>query len=121
MDLIARNLKESPLYVSLNCTHYGYSLDLWKQAFKDQGLKPRVFLNPNSKMIDFLFERQRQNRFPDIETSVSVVSMVEISQEKIDSIGGWLEKISPQTAEALIRYDLRANLFEWKEYVNSDR
>ena len=111
----------TPFYVSLNCTHYGYSLNLWKKAFSSFGIKPLYFLNPNSKMIDFLFLPQRRNRFKSTNISVEVVSMVEIHQGKIDSIGSWLDKISPQTEEALKGYNLRANLFEWEKYLEGPR
>jgi glutamate racemase len=112
---------KAPVYVSLNCTHYGYSLDLWKEAFQSLGVTPVSFLNPNSRMLDFLFQPKRLKRFPNAEVSVRVVSMVEVVQEKMDSIGKWLRQVSPQTAEALLSYDLRPNLFEWKKYVKSER
>jgi glutamate racemase len=110
-----------PLYVSLNCTHYGYSLDLWIKAFQNSKVKPLGFLNPNSKMIDFLFEPQEQNRFERTEISISVVSMVEIGEEKIESIGKKLGETSPKTRDALSFYELKPGLFKWKEYVISER
>jgi glutamate racemase len=112
---------KSPIYVSLNCTHYGYSLELWKEAFQILGTTPKSILNPNSRMLDSLFQSQRLNRFPSTEISTRVVSMVEISQEKKDSIGKWLLKVSFQTAEALSHYDLKPDLFEWQKYVKSKR
>ena len=112
---------QSPLYVSLNCTHYGYSLNLWEEAFRSSKAKPLGFLNPNSKMIDFLFESQERNRFDGTEISIRVVSMVEIGKEKIESIGKRLGETSPQTSEALFNYELKPNLFKWKEYVISER
>jgi glutamate racemase len=115
----AQNI-QLPLYVSLNCTHYGYSLDLWREAFRSNHLEPLDFLNPNSKMSDFLFEPQRRNRFTSTEISSRVISMVKISPERMDSIGEWLKRISPGTAEALFSYELRENLFEWRKYLTSE-
>jgi aspartate/glutamate racemase len=112
---------QSPLYVSLNCTHYGYSHDLWEEAFRSSKVNPLGFLNPNSKMIDFLFEPQERNRFEGTEISIRVISMVEIGKEKIESIGKRLGETSPQTSEALSNYELKPNLFKWKEYVISKR
>jgi glutamate racemase len=112
---------QSPLYVSLNCTHYGYSLDLWEEAFRSSKVRPLAFLNPNSKMLDFLFEPQERNPFDRTEISISVVSMVEIGEEKIESLGKKLGEISPQTRDALSFYELKPNLFKWKEYVISER
>jgi len=112
---------QSPLYVSLNCTHYGYSLDLWEEAFQSSKVMPLGFLNPNSKMLDFLFESQERDRFDRTEISIRVVSMVEIGKEKIESIGKKLGETSPQTRDALTYYELKPNLFKWKEYVISER
>jgi glutamate racemase len=112
---------QSPLYVSLNCTHYGYSLDLWEEAFRSSKVEPVAFLNPNSKMIDFLFESQERNRFNRTEISIRVVSMVEIGNQKIESIGKKLGETSPQTRDALSYYELKPGLFKWKEYVISER
>ena len=106
-----------PLYASLNCTHFGYSLELWKKAFEKQGIKPLAILNPNSRMIDFLFEPQRLGRFKETEIRARVVSMVEISQEKIKSLGEWLRNLSPQAASALESYELKPNIFEWKKFI----
>jgi hypothetical protein len=72
-------------------------------------------------MIDFLFEQQNQNRFERTEISISVVSMVEIGEEKIESIGKRLGETSPQTRDALSFYELKPDLFKWKEYVISER
>ncbi len=102
------------VYASLNCTHYGYSLPLWESAFAAAGLKPAAILNPNSRMIDFLFAPGRAGRFPATAVSARVVSMIEIGPEKREALGGWLARTSPETAEALRAYDLVPDLFRWK-------
>lgn len=107
-----------PVFVSLNCTHYGYSLDLWKKAFKSLGVTPLAILNPNSGMIDFLFQEQMKNRSKSTETTMKVISMVKIEKGKLKSIGAWLEGLSSQTAEALRNYKLNKKLFEWKKFVS---
>ena len=112
---------DSPLYVSFNCTHYGYSRQLWTRAFQNLGITPLGFLNPNYRMNDFLFPNQKKHRFEDTDVSASVISMVAIDKQRIDSIGSWLGKMSPQTAEALQNYSHHNNLFEWKKYVNTER
>ncbi len=68
-------------------------------------------------MIDFLFQSQRKDRVEGTDVSVSAVSMVEISEDRIDSIGSWLREISLQSAEALRTYKLIPDLFEWKKFV----
>ncbi|OGD20923.1 MAG: hypothetical protein A2W03_07360 [Candidatus Aminicenantes bacterium RBG_16_63_16] len=102
-----------PVFASLNCTHYGYSLPLWEAAFAGAGVKPAGLLSPNSRMVDFLFAPGRAGRFPGTRITVHVVSMVEISQGKIDSLGKRLAGSSPATAEALRTYELVPGLFRW--------
>lgn len=111
--------RSAPLLVSLNCTHYGYSLDLWKNAFRSLGVEPLAFLNPNAKMNDFLFRSQYQNRFQNTDTSVRIVSMVEIAKKKMESLGTFLHPLSPQTVEALQEYEWKEDLFEWKSFIKS--
>jgi glutamate racemase len=106
-----------PLLVSLNCTHYGYSLPFWEKAFAEAEVTPLAVLNPNPRMTDILFSPKNSGRHPQTEVRVRVVSMVEISHQKIDSLAPWLERVSPETAEALRRYELRPALFEWKRHI----
>lgn len=105
--------RRPPVFASLNCTHYGYSLPLWEKAFAGAGIKPAGILNPNSRMIEFLFAPGRAGRFPKSAVTVRVVSMVEISRGKIDAIGKWLARTSPETAEALQAYEHVPGLFGW--------
>jgi glutamate racemase len=104
-----------PLLVSLNCTHYGYSLPFWEKAFEEAGVKPLAVLNPNFRMTDILVNREFAGRYAETEVSIRVVSKVEISRQKIDSLAPWLERISPETADALRRYEHQPSLFEWKK------
>jgi glutamate racemase len=106
-----------PLLVSLNCTHYGYSLPLWEKAFAEAGIKPLAFLNPNSRMTDVLFNREYVGRFKKTEVRIRVVSMVELSRTKIESLAPWLERLSPETAGALRSYEHQPDLFEWQSLV----
>ena len=106
-----------PLLVSLNCTHYVYSLPFWEKAFTEAGVKPLAVLNPNPRMAEVLFSPNYSGRHPQTEVRVRVMSMVKISPQKIDSLAAWLERVSPETAEALCRYEYRPSLFEWKKYI----
>jgi len=106
-----------PLLVSLNCTHYGYSLSFWEKAFEEAGITPLAILNPNPRLTDVLFEPKFMGRYQKTEVTARVVSMVEISRQKIDSLATWLERVSPETAEALRRYEHRPSLFEWRRHI----
>ncbi len=104
-----------PLYASLNCTHFGYSLPLWKKAFQEAGVRPEAILNPNSRLANVLFKPELLGRYSKTQISVRVVSMIEVGGQKIESLGKWLSAVSPETAEALGRYQLDPSLFEWKQ------
>ncbi len=106
-----------PLLVSLNCTHYGYSLPLWEKAFVEAGIKPLRILNPNFRMTDPLFVEKYLGRFKKTEVTVKIVSMVEISRSKIDALGGWLQDFSPEVADSLRRYERVPELFEWEKFI----
>ena len=109
--------RNAPNLVSLNCTHFGYSLDLWNKAFESRGIKSFAIINPNSKMADVLVPPASVKRYAATAVSAKVVSMVEISKQKVDALGDWLRKVSPETADALGRYELRPDLFEWKRFT----
>ncbi|MGB7295411.1 MAG: aspartate/glutamate racemase family protein [Candidatus Aminicenantales bacterium] len=107
-----------PLIISLNCTHYGYALPLWENAFEESGVKPLEILNPNSRMTDPLFEKRYGGRHKKTKITAKVVSMVEISPSKIESLGGWLQDLSPEVAGALSHYKHIAGLFEWEKFIS---
>jgi len=101
------------IYISLNCTHFGYSIDFWKSAFQDNDIELKSILNPNFKIADILFSMCTSHRFEESMINIEVVSKAEISEEKRKSVGGLLYEISPQTAEALKHYKWDETLFSW--------
>lgn len=110
---------EGPLYVSFNCTHYGYSLDLWKLAFESRDIAVAGFLNPNEKMIDFFLPAENAKRFKQTDIKVKVVSMTDIPADRQASIGRYLKTISPLAADALANFERRDGLFEWRNLVSN--
>lgn len=108
-----------PLYVSFNCTHFGYSLDLWKQAFDSRGVAVAGFLNPNTKMINFLLPAENKERFNQTDIKIRVISMTDIPANRQASIGRYLQSISPLAADALANFELKPEMFEWRNLVNN--
>jgi predicted ribosome quality control (RQC) complex YloA/Tae2 family protein len=94
-------------------------LDLWEKALKELNVKNAEIINPNSRMIDGLFKSVQKDSFKHVNISVSVVSMVEIGEDQIKSIGGWLKERSQQVAEALEKYEHKPDLFEWKKFMKT--
>jgi glutamate racemase len=110
----------APILISFNCTHYGYSLALWRKAFLGLGSQPVAFLNPNTRVLDFLFSAEIRGRFKDTHVSVEVVSLVKIGKAQQESIGSFLREVSPSTTEALAGYRWDPELFEWEPYIKRD-
>lgn len=106
-----------PLTVSFNCTHFGYALAAWKLAFESRGVSVEAYLDPNASMSDFLFPSANRGRFPESAVGVRVVSMIPIPRPAVDSIGRYLDTVSPETAAALRRYERVEDLFEWRSLV----
>lgn len=107
-----------PLSVSFNCTHFGYSMEFWKQAFASRGVEVAAFLNPNTRMVDFLLPASLQQRHQRSEVTVKVVSMIDIPADRQDSIGRYLHTVSPVTETALRDFELQSDLFEWRGMVS---
>jgi glutamate racemase len=103
-----------PIYAGLVCTHYGYALELWEAAFRENGARLLGILNPNAALSDPLLQSQQAGRFKDTDIDAQVISMVEIPLAKRNALSTWLGRISPEVAAALASYHLRPELFEWK-------
>ncbi len=101
-----------PLFASLNCTDYGYSVDFFRQAFAAAGYPDIPIVDPNSRLADFLFAPPLLHRFPGTQVTVEVVSKTIITDEMIHSIGSLLQTVSPPTAEALSVYRHDPQLFD---------
>lgn len=106
-----------PLYVSLNCTHFGYAMAAWQAAFASHGIVVDTVLDPNRSLADKACVWLRAHG-ADVQpgqaagrVSVRVVSMPEIAPGAIASISRWLEGVSPATAASLRGYERRVGLF----------
>ncbi len=98
-------------FASLNCTHYGYSMKLWEAAFTALGAPPLAILNPNEELLNVLFPRRLSGRNKESKVTVRVLSKVKIEKDRLESIAGFIREFSPQTAGALLGYELREDLF----------
>jgi len=109
-----RNNPNTPIFVSLNCTHYGYSINQFKEVFASVGYPDIEVIDPNPKMADFLFHPEYLNRYQKTNVSVEVVSKVKVSKQEIESLSGLLKLTSQQTAESFRNYQYDWNLFDSK-------
>jgi glutamate racemase len=106
-----------PLTVSFNCTHFGYALELWQRAFAARGVAVEAYLDPNTRMVDFLLPEALDGRYEGPEVTVKVVSMIDIPADRQDSIGRYLHAVSPATESALRHFERQPELFEWRGLV----
>ena len=113
------NGQKENVYVSYNCTHYGYITDLFAKKFQDHGINVFGYLDPNYDMTNFIFESGKGNRFNGTELSIEITSQPELTPDKIYSIYSLLEKTSPTSAGALLYYNYMPDFFEW-HYKNNN-
>jgi glutamate racemase len=102
-------VKHGDVFISLNCSHFGYSTDLWKKAFSKTPYKLGGILDPNLIMGDRLMDDSILKRFPDTKISYQVVSKVELLNEK--AMFNIFRVVSPELAEALKNYSTIIDLF----------
>jgi glutamate racemase len=101
--------KYGAVYLSLNCSHFGYSAGLWEKAFNETPYKLGGILDPNYIMGDFLVSEQCRNRFADTKLSFSVISRVELINKK--TMSDLFLKKTPELARALDNYEIIPDLF----------
>jgi glutamate racemase len=95
------------------CTHYGYSRDLIEEALHRSTTANVTIVDPNARMADFLFPKEKEGRFTEATCTVSVVSRTVVTEEEKESLGGLLERVSPAAATALRSFTLKRDLFEF--------
>ena len=98
------------VFLSLNCSHFGYSADLWKKAFTATPHKLGGILDPNLIMADILMDHKYRNRFPDTKISFLIVSKVELLNKK--PIFNIFREKAPELAEALQNWRIIPGLFK---------
>ena len=101
-----------PLVASLNCTHYGYAMDLWKKTFAGLGYPGVTILDPNPLMAGLVLREGGPKRYPSTSVTVEVVSKVKIGADVQQSLGTLLRTVSPSTADALANYTYDPALFD---------
>jgi glutamate racemase len=98
-----------PVFLSLNCSHFGYSDEFWREAFEYVNCDLAGILNPNETMGDFLFPTETAGRYKSTTVDLSVVSKVKILNK--EAMVNFLQGSSPNMAEALKNYHIAPELF----------
>ncbi len=103
-----------PVFASLNCTHFGYSIEQFRQVFENAGYPNIEIIDPNPQMADFLFESKHLNHYPETQVTIEVVSKTNVSEQERASLGTLLHITSPKTDAAFQNYRLDPDLFDAK-------
>lgn len=98
------------VYLSLNCSHFGYSEELWRQAIVVTGFSYGGILNPNSYMSNAVTGGNCKKSHRNTKISFLVVSGIEMPNAV--TIAGYFRDDSPELAGALENYTLLPDLFE---------
>ncbi|MGD9009652.1 MAG: aspartate/glutamate racemase family protein [Desulfobacteraceae bacterium] len=107
--LLATGTKQ--IYAALCCTHYGYCQALIRKSLTRHSGARVDIINPNQAMSDHVNLTPKKGSLPEVNLEINVVSRVPLSKEKIDAISKRIERVSPQTAQALRDYKLIPDLF----------
>lgn len=102
---------KGPLVASLNCTHFGYAVPLWKRSFARLGYPGVKVVDPNPLMTDLVLREGGGRRYPETKVTVEVVSKTPIPADVQAALGGLLRTTSPATADALQAYSRVPDLF----------
>ena len=97
------------LYLSLNCSHFGYSIDLWKKAIPEITNQRVEILDPNNLMGDILMAAKSRNKFQYTKISLQVISKVELLNLK--SLINVFRINNPELVKALENYKIVPDLF----------
>jgi glutamate racemase len=101
------------IYAALCCTHYAYCQALIRKSLARHAGANVDIINPNQAMSDHVILTPKRGRLPEGKIDIKVLSRVPLSPEKINAISARIERVSPQTAQALRDYELIPDLFEF--------
>jgi glutamate racemase len=105
---VSQALKKSSstkITASLNCTHFGYLEEYFKDEFSRNGRKVKI-INPN-----FIMAKDLKYNLSKNSGKVQVVSKVKIPLKAIKAIRPYIEKISSKAYIALKNYKYDPDLF----------
>jgi glutamate racemase len=108
-EALTRTVERENIYLSLNCSHFGYSIPLWREAAEVAGVHLDGILNPNHRMVDMIIPVNRKPAKKRTKISYSVVSKVPLKNR--ESIARYFSNGSPGIADALLMYTIDKDLF----------
>ncbi len=99
------------IFISLNCTHFPYSKELWLSACSFSGFENVTIVNPNIQMAEILLNNQQNKKHKKTNIQIKVISKVKIKENNINAIAEIIKKQSEDTSKALLKYEIVKDLF----------
>ncbi len=109
-EILNEIVDKNNLSISLNCTHFGYSMPLWEKNFSEKKIKLNGIFNPNNKMSEVIFSKSIENKH---YTTVNLRVVSKVKMEKTNQMAMYelFKKETPELAYAIKNYELIADLF----------
>jgi len=101
------------LFVILACTHYGYSISIFKEKLKNKFGDSVTMLNPNEQMAKHFSPETSTQKSIHYSVKHKVLSKVQISALEIAHLFPLLTHDSVAVAESLKNYTYKPNLFHF--------
>ena len=111
VDEVLPVLKMDKVSISLNCTHYGYALPLWKQAFKNRNIHLEAVVNPNSLMVEKVSPDKENHTYNETEIELKMITKVPLPEQNKQAMVQIFKNISPDLAETIDNYELLPDYF----------
>jgi glutamate racemase len=109
-EILTEIPETSDLYISLNCTHYGYAQQLWQEVFASKNIQLKGILDPNNQMANRLFFN-KNNIISNPDIDIKVVSKVKMHPENQNAMIQLFKNEVPALAKAISDYDYLPYLF----------
>lgn len=94
--------KGKPFGISLLCTHFAYSLPIFSAFAQSYNNFSGDIINPNSALVDSFLRRYDSGKAANTKTTVKCYTNTTIGFETHQTLFPHLQKVSPDTAEALV-------------------
>lgn len=104
--------QNTPLILSLNCTHYYFIKNLIWQLAKELKLSLIDVLEPSTKMLDFAFHNRELKEKPQI--NVQVFTRVRFDKKELKTAINVTKDLSPELATAIANQTVHPYLFDWQ-------